>query len=147
MKKESLAIRYSLLLSAVMLGSTILSCVARAQEAPTSSKDTAEAKFPAAKKQAPGTSDATDVSADSEKEKKGIADKDSAEAVRRRDEWFYNQRRFPNATLPSGARLKALEHKQRMMLAEGKLALRPDGSLQAAANPAITLGSNWASLG
>src|SRR6266852_1343874 len=41
------------------------------------------------------------------------------------------QRAFPLGHIPAGARLKAFQHMQRMMEAEGKLVRRPDGSFAA----------------
>ena len=60
-------------------------------------------------------------------------DKDTAESLRKRQEWFYKQRASVNGHIPAGARLKALQHMQRMMVREGKLVQRPDGSFAAAA--------------
>src|SRR5260370_2689953 len=56
------------------------------------------------------------------------ADQDSAELIRKREEWFYKQRSSVSGHIPAGARLKAFQHMQRMTEAEGKLVRRPDGS-------------------
>jgi hypothetical protein len=73
---------------------------------------------------------------------------DSAEQILKREEWFYKQRSSANGRIPAGARLKAFQHMQRMMAAEGKLVLRPDGSY-AAATPQVgpAVGGTWLSLG
>ena len=60
-------------------------------------------------------------------------DKDSAESIRKREEWFYKQRASVNGHIPAGARLQALQHMQRMMVREGKLVQKADGSFVAAA--------------
>lgn len=73
---------------------------------------------------------------------------DSADLIRKRAEWFYRQRSSAGGHIPAGARLKALQHMQRMMEAEGKLVRRPDGSYAAAtplAGPAV--GGTWSALG
>src|SRR5262249_33836391 len=56
--------------------------------------------------------------------------KDSAEQIRKREEWFYKQRSSVKGHIPAGVRLKAFQHTQRMMLAEGKLVQRADGSYE-----------------
>ena len=73
---------------------------------------------------------------------------DNANLIRKREEWFYKQRSSVNGHIPAGARLKAFQHMQRMMLAEGKLALRPDGTY-AAVTPQVgpAVGGAWSSLG
>jgi hypothetical protein len=60
-------------------------------------------------------------------------EKDSAESLRKREEWFYKQRASVNGHIPAGARMRALQHMQNMMVREGKLVQRPDGSFSAAA--------------
>jgi photosystem II stability/assembly factor-like uncharacterized protein len=77
---------------------------------------------------------------------------DSPEQIRRRAEWFYKQRSSVKGHIPAGARLKAFQHMQRMMVAEGKLALRPDGSYAEVApqswlSPLSAVTSTWASIG
>ena len=73
---------------------------------------------------------------------------DNAELIRKRAEWFYKQRSSAGGHIPAGARLKALQHMRRMMVAEGKLALRPDGSY-ATATPLVgpAVGGTWSALG
>src|SRR5215469_9053722 len=73
---------------------------------------------------------------------------DDAEQILKREEWFYKQRSSTNGHIPAGARLKAFQHKQRMMVAEGKLVLRPDGTY-AAVTPQVgpAVGGNWSTLG
>jgi IPT/TIG domain len=127
---------------------------ARAQEKPTSpSRETPTTKpqFPAAKKQTQPAEPAADAD-DPDKAPAAEADKDGPEQIRKRNEWFYKQRSSSNGRIPSGARLKAFQHMQRMMAAEGKLVLRPDGSYAAAApQGAITLDgavtTTWTSIG
>ncbi|HVH72831.1 MAG TPA: sialidase family protein, partial [Candidatus Dormibacteraeota bacterium] len=73
---------------------------------------------------------------------------DDADQILRRAEWFYRQRSSANGHIPAGARLKAFQHMQRMRVAEGKLALRPDGTY-AAVTPQVgpPVGGAWSSLG
>src|SRR3989442_6312848 len=69
---------------------------------------------------------------------------EDAEQLRKREEWFYKQRADPHGHIPAGARLKAFQHMQRMMEAEGKLVRKPDGGYLAVtpeAGPAA--GRNW----
>src|SRR6266481_9878979 len=78
--------------------------------------------------------------------------KDGAEQIRKRNEWFYKQRSSANGRIPAGARFKAFQHMQRMMVAEGKLVLRPDGSYaemapQSWLTPQSGVTSAWASIG
>src|SRR5882762_1407106 len=65
-------------------------------------------------------------------------DRDSADALRKREEWFYKQRSSVNGHIPAGAHFRAWQHMQRMMVAEGKLVQRPDGSFVAFSAPQIT---------
>ncbi len=141
--------------SIFVLVSVILFCAeARAQEKPNpASSETASTKtqFPAAKKQTQPAEPAADAD-DPDKAPGAEADKDGPEQIRKRNEWFYKQRSSVNGRIPSGARLKAFQHLQRMMAAEGKLVLRPDGSYAAAApQGAITLDgavtTTWTSIG
>ena len=46
---------------------------------------------------------------------------DDSDLIRKRAEWFYRQRSSANGHIPAGARLKAFQHIQRMMLAAGNL--------------------------
>lgn len=75
---------------------------------------------------------------------------DGPEAIRKRAEWFYKQRSSVNGRIPAGARLKAFQHMQRMMVAEGKLAQRPDGSyaeVNPQSSPPGAVTNMWASIG
>src|SRR6266568_1705178 len=77
---------------------------------------------------------------------------DSAETIRKRAEWFYKQRSSVGGHIPAVARLKAFQHMQRMMVAEGKLVLRPDGSYaevspQSSPSPLGAVTSPWTSIG
>jgi photosystem II stability/assembly factor-like uncharacterized protein len=132
----------------------LFGAVSRAQERPKSpSNETPITKpqLPVAKKQViPPTS--TDALADLEEVSGTELDKDSAEQIRKRDEWFYKQRSSVNGRIPAGARFKAFQHMQRMMIAEGKLVLRPDGSYaevapQSRFSPFGAVTSAWASIG
>lgn len=73
---------------------------------------------------------------------------DDSDQIRQRAEWFYQQRSTPDGRIPAGARLKAFQHMQRMMVAEGKLALLRDGTY-AAATPQVgaAVGGKWSPLG
>jgi photosystem II stability/assembly factor-like uncharacterized protein len=76
---------------------------------------------------------------------------DGPDQIRKRAEWFYKQRSSVNGHIPAGARLKAFQHMQRMMAAEGKLVVRPDGSYaevapQASAQQSAVT-STWTSIG
>src|SRR5438046_639847 len=79
-------------------------------------------------------------------------EKDSADAIRKREQWFYKPRASARGHIPAGARLRALQHMRRMMIAEGKLVQRPDGSFaevapQFGAAPLATVTNTWASIG
>jgi photosystem II stability/assembly factor-like uncharacterized protein len=109
-------------------------------------------KFPAAKAQTqPPSGSQRDSDPDSQQDeqgKQGKEEKDSPDAVRKREEWFYKQRASVNGHIPGGARLKALQHMQRMMAAEGKLVLRADGTYAAATPQAgSTSFPAWSSIG
>ena len=78
--------------------------------------------------------------------------KDGAEQIRKRNEWFYKQRSSASGRIPAGARFRAFQHMQRMMTAEGKLVLRPDGSYaemapQSWLTPQGAVTSGWTSIG
>jgi photosystem II stability/assembly factor-like uncharacterized protein len=76
------------------------------------------------------------------------AEKDSPEAIRKRAEWFYKQRSSVSGHIPAGARLRALQHMQRMMEAEGKLVRRADGTYAPAAQQSAgTGGTAWMPVG
>src|SRR6266581_4380858 len=142
-------------LSIFFLASIILfGAASRAQEKPKSASSeppASQAQFPAAKKQA--SPEALTGNLDElDKVPAAQADKDSAEQIRKRDEWFYKQRSSVSGHIPSGARFKAFQHMQRMMAAEGKLVLRPDGSYadvapQSWLSPLGAVTSTWASIG
>ncbi len=73
---------------------------------------------------------------------------EDADQLRKREEWFYKQRADSHGHIPAGARLKAFQHMQRMMEAEGKLVRQPDGGYLAVtpeAGPAV--GGTWSPLG
>ena len=73
---------------------------------------------------------------------------DGADPIRERDEWFYKQRSSLNGHIPAGARLRAFQHMQRMMVREGKLTLLANGSYAAVTPLAGTaVGGAWSSLG
>jgi IPT/TIG domain-containing protein len=124
-----------------------------AQERPQAASQSGVAgqrKFPLAKQQAPSaeTSDGSEKASSV----KSTEPRDSADVIRKRAEWFYKQRSSVSGHIPAGARLKALEHMQRMMVAEGKLVLRPDGSYAEVApqswlSPLGAVTSPWTSIG
>jgi hypothetical protein len=145
MKFQPFVGRISLFILVVCAALSVLVGAIGAQEKPTANDKAASgARFPA-KKLVSATA-AVDANEDSKKEKEGKIDEDGPDAIRKREEWFYKQRAFPNTTLPTGARFRAFQHRQRMLEAEGKLVRRMDGTLQAS-SANITLGSNWTSLG
>ena len=115
----------------------------------TSDAPATKPQFPAAKKQAAPAASTEEPAALHNAPATEI-DRDSAEQVRKRDEWFYKQRSSANGRIPAGARFKAFQHMQRMMAAEGKLVLRPDGSYAAAAAqpaPQGVVTTSWGSIG
>jgi len=74
---------------------------------------------------------------------------DDADLIRKREEWFYRQRSSADGHIPAGARLKAFQHMQGMMEAEGKLVLHA-GSANSAAAPGPTplaLMTPWTPIG
>src|ERR1700685_1148627 len=120
MKKTSPYLRSSLLAVAIVAAGLALAQRALSQEKPVPTGETARSdKFPAAKAQAqPASGAPRDSDADSQEDEQGKQnkeEKDSPEAIRKRDEWFYKQRASVNGHIPGGARLKALQHMQRMM--------------------------------
>jgi hypothetical protein len=118
-----------------------------AQEKPGAGNSNNSAGFPAAQKNAAQTS-ADDTDADKNTEKNAVgADKDGPDAVRKREEWFYKQRASVNGHIPAGARLKALQHMQQMMVREGKLVQRPDGSFAEVAAQSSATTPVWTSIG
>ncbi|HEV2194267.1 MAG TPA: IPT/TIG domain-containing protein [Candidatus Acidoferrum sp.] len=79
-------------------------------------------------------------------------DADGPEALRKRAEWFYKQRSSVGGHIPAGARFKAFQHMQQMMLREGKLTQRLDGSYAEVApqswlSPLGAVTSPWTSIG
>ncbi|HET6932555.1 MAG TPA: hypothetical protein VFI45_19680, partial [Candidatus Acidoferrum sp.] len=67
--------------------------------------------------------------------------------IDKRAEWFYKQRSSLNGRLPNGARLKAFEHLQRMLVAEGKLKQRVDGTYAEVMPESGTSTTTWTSIG
>jgi len=117
---------------------------------PSTSSASAAKKSADAKSQAPPpeSADPEEQPSAGKKSENG----DGPEQIRKRDEWFYKQRSSVNGRIPAGARFKAFQHMQRMMVAEGKLALRPDGSYSEVApqswfSPFGAVTSAWASVG
>jgi hypothetical protein len=146
MKLNTSAIRNSLFILALLLALTGLSAAANAQENPEAEKRAAPtAKFPAAKAQAAAATEQVD--ADAPKQKAVKEEKDSPDAVRKREEWFYKQRSSANGHIPAGARANALAHMQRMMEAEGKLVHRADGSVAEVTPFAASVTNTWTSIG
>src|SRR2546426_63248 len=113
----------------------------------------AQEKGPAASPKQPAKLAHPAQSAPSEQQSKNklttaLPQHEGAEQLRKREEWFYKQRADPRGHIPAGARLKAFQHMQRMMEAEGKLVRRADGSFAAVvpeAGPAV--GGTWSPLG
>ena len=139
-------------LCAVVLIAILFSVLpGNAQEKPkpaTSDTPVSKPQFPAAKKQ-PAPATPVEESDDLDKGPATEPDKDSPEQIRKREEWFYKQRSSANGHIPAGARFKAFQHMQRMMAAEGKLLLRPDGSYVAAVAPKVGAASSpaWTPVG
>jgi len=141
----------------VLLVANILllsSAAARAQETPkppSSEATISKLQFPAGKRPAAPAASAANEEELSKTSATG-ADQDSDEQIRKRAEWFYKQRSSGNGHIPAGARLKAFQHMQRMMVAEGKLTLRLDGSFaevapQSSLSPLAAVTSTWSSIG
>ena len=139
-------LRGALLFVSVM---TIFAGAALGQEkssVPDRSTVSAAKKSPQTKKQQPPQESVPP--AEKSRAAENWDDGDSPELIREREGWFYKQRSSVNGHIPAGARLKAFEHMQRMMEAEGKLVRRPDGSYAAPtpqAGPVV--GGAWSSLG
>jgi hypothetical protein len=153
MKTNNLCSRDSFLALAAIAGYFCFAPGAACQQKQAPAGETASSdKFPAAKAKvhlpvaAPHDADAnSDYEA---LDNQGKEEKDSPEAIRKREEWFYKQRASVNGHIPSGARLKAMQHMQRVMAAEGKLVLRPDGSYAPLAPQAgSTSFPAWSSIG
>src|SRR5436190_351739 len=144
-------VRTSLLVSVAALTCCFVP-MTRAQQDPDADSNTAAtAKFPAGK--SPPGQRTTVANTNAETTKAPKPEKDSADTIRKREQWFYKPRASANGHIPAGARLRALQHMQRMMLAEGKLVERPDGSFAevapqfAAAPLATTVTNPWTSIG
>jgi photosystem II stability/assembly factor-like uncharacterized protein len=140
--------------SLLLFGATLISCclvlpVRAQQQADADSSAPASAKFPAAKRRA--AESPSTASSDSQEQKKPTAEKDSADTIRKREQWFYKQRASANGHIPAGARGRALQHMQQMMVAEGKLVVRPDGSYaEVAPQPGVSpppVTNTWSSIG
>jgi len=147
-------LRHFLLCASIFVSILVLAPTARAQETPKPPSTEAtinKPQFPAAKKPAaPAASAANEEELD--KTPATGVDRDSAEQIRKRAEWFYKQRSSVNGHIPAGARFKAFQHMQRMMVAEGKLLLRPDGTYaevapQSLVTPQGAVTSAWSSIG
>src|ERR1700730_1032079 len=63
------------------------------------------------------------------------------DTVRRRSEWFFNQRAYPSGRIPPGARLDALGQLDTMLQAEAKTAAT------AGAATAAVLSTTWTQIG
>jgi hypothetical protein len=153
MKLLSLVVRTSLLASAVFLSSSFFAPRASAQEQDAASDSSAPAKFLAAKRRAQQAASVTNTSSVSEKEGRARKNKDGADEIRKREEWFYKPRASANGHIPAGARARALQHMQRMMVREGKLVQRSDGSFAEVApqlagpTPLGAVTSTWGPIG
>src|SRR5215469_18919316 len=152
MKLQASLVRSSLLASAAALTCCCLVPTARAQQDPDADSGTAAAaRFPAAKRRPGQRTAVADPNRETTKATK--PEKDSADAVRKREQWFYKPRASANGHIPAGARLRAFEHMQRMMVAEGKLVQRPDGTFAevapqyAGVTPFGAVTSTWGSIG
>src|SRR6266699_1393708 len=144
-------VRTSLLVSVAALTCCFVPMTRAQQDPDTNSTTAAAAKFPAAKRRPGQPTTAADTKAETTKAPK--PEKDSADTIRKREQWFYKPRASANGHIPAGARLRALQHMQRMMLAEGKLVERPDGSFAEVAPQfgpaplATTVTNTWSSIG
>jgi hypothetical protein len=155
MKTNNLCLRDLILTLAVSFAAACLCFAPQArgqQKQDPASGSATPAKFPAAKAkpQTPAAAQ-SDTEAASEKEAQAqgaTGEKDSPEAIQKREEWFYKQRSSVNGHIPGGARLKAFQHMQRMMAAEGKLVQRPDGSYaEVAPQAGASTFPAWSSIG
>ena len=153
MKLQSFFVRTSLLFSAAIMTSGYFVPRACAQQQPDADADNAaQAKFPAAKRLARQSAKTNGTSSASESERQKNQRRDSAEEIRKREEWFYKQRASANGHIPAGARARALQHMQQMMVREGKLVQRPDGSFaevapQSQLSPVGAVTNPWSSIG
>lgn len=149
MKLQSFSLRITLFISLMLLFFAAPRLVAQQDPDADSNRATA-AKFPAAKRLAAQSRPAADASTTSKKEAK--AEKETADTIRKREEWFYKPRASSKGHIPAGARARALQHMQRMMVAEGKLVQRADGSYATVApestpTPLGAVANTWASIG
>lgn len=149
MKLHSLSLRISLFVSLTLLLFAAPRLLAQ-QDPDADSNRASAARFPAAKRVASRSSPVADASADSKKKVK--AEKETAETIRKREAWFYKQRASANGHIPAGARARALQHMQRMMVKEGKLVQRPDGSFaevapQSSPTPLGAVTNPWTTIG
>lgn len=149
MKLQTSLLRHSLLLVAALFLIAVFLGTAVAQQTTSAKKEEpTRAKFPAAKVQSTKVADAdADADADSQTAKAPKADKDSPDAIRKRDEWFYKQRSSANGHIPAGAHARALAHMQQMKQAGGALVRRPDGSVAEAAPLVSPVTTTWTSIG
>src|SRR5215467_11057474 len=79
-------------------------------------------------------------------------EKKTPDLLIKRYNWFHSPRASVNGRIPGGAYQRAFQHLLRMLKAEGKLLVHPDGSLEEVAPPspllsAATITSAWTSLG
>jgi len=147
MKLQSSMVRNSLLGVVSLFFLAIFAGPAASQDTSSQqSKEATRAKFPAAKAQGAAPADA-DADASVEQEKSPKAEKDSPDAIRKRDEWFHKQRASANGHIPSGAHRLALEHMQSMMEKEGKLIRRADGTMQEVTPEGTAVSTSWSPIG
>jgi Bacterial Ig-like domain (group 3)/IPT/TIG domain len=150
MKIQSSLLRNSLLLVTSVLALTTFRAAAQSKPnsapAAQAKADSSQASFPAAKAQSV-TADSAAPDADTENAKNRESDKDSADAIRKREEWFHKQRASANGHIPSGAHRRALEHMQGMMEKEGKLIRRADGTIQEVSPQGFASTTAWSPIG
>jgi hypothetical protein len=83
-----------------------------------------------------------------QQKEQSVEEPEKKDAARRRIEWFYNQRAFPFGQIPPDARAKALRELDEILVREGKLVRRADGSVAAPAEAAaLAAGTTWTSIG
>lgn len=103
---------------------------------------------PANQVQAPQTSQPQAGLQAKKKFNTGGPEHEDADQLKRREAWFYKQRADSRGRIPAGARLKAFQHMQSMMEAEGKLVRQPNGSFAAVTPQAgSAVGGTWSALG
>src|SRR5579862_4630087 len=120
-------------------------CVSAGQEAPAAGANSGQstATTRVAKKTASPNPASVVQRSEADKE----TDVNGPDDIDKRAEWFYKQRSSVNGRLPAGARLKAFEHVQRMMVAEGKLKQRVDGTYAEVMPESGTSTTTWTSIG